>query len=166
MRTKFLNLTLVVLLFSVQSCDKEIINADIEDFCRVKPEGWICEIIQSDFKEYELPKDAATPMAIIKYKSINREFPTFDNQKENPSLIINLYPISQKDELIDFIQTQQMYSWCIPMYYGESNEYFILTSPCFINGGVFTEEAKTSINDLHQALASLLTHTNKDLTGR
>lgn len=165
MKTKFLYLLFIVILFSIQSCDKENINPGIEDFCRAKPEGWVCEIIQSDLKEYNFQENTLTPIAIIKYKSLNREITTSNNQKENPSLIINLYSIAQKDELIDFIQSQAMYSWCIPIYYGESKEYFVVTSPCFINGGSFTEEAKASIEDLHQALAGILTNTNKNLTG-
>ena len=164
MKCNFVIIILVLLSVSFQSCDKESINPDIDDFCKVKPEGWVCEIIQSDFKAADIPKDAGNPVAIIKYKSLNREFTSFDNIKVNPSLILNLYPIAQKDELIEIIQAQQMHSWCIPVYYGESKEYFIVTSPCFINGGSFTDEAKASIIDLHRALSGILTNTNKELT--
>ena len=59
--------------------------------------------------------------------------------------------------LIEFIKSQQLYSWCIPMYYGETKDYFILTSPCFINGGAFTDEANDCISDLHEALISIIT---------
>jgi hypothetical protein len=63
------------------------------------------------------------------------------------------------------IESQQIYSWCIPIYYGETKDYFILTSPCFINGGNFTEQADSSIVDLQNALNTVITKKNYDFIG-
>jgi hypothetical protein len=74
----------------------------------------------------------------------------------NPSLVLDLYPVSKKEELIQFLKSQQIFSWCIPEYFGETEEYFIITSPCFINSGTFTSEADSSIIDLYKALSEII----------
>lgn len=163
MKTKFLNLLFVVVLFSIQSCDKESINPGIDDFCRAKPEGWVCEIIKADVEDYNFQGNTVVPIAIIKYKCVDKEFITWDKKKVSPSLRIQIYPMAKKDELSEYIESQAMFSWCIPIYYGESKEYFVVTSPCFVNGGSFTEEAKASIIDLHESLASILSNVNQEI---
>jgi hypothetical protein len=155
-------LSMVSILFMVMtvSCDdqhQETRISDFNDFCSVAPEGWTCNITTSDFDSEKIPQDAETPIAIIEYWNPNITFTSYLETKVNPSLIIDIYEISRKQELLDFIGSQQLYSWCIPMYYGETREYFILTSPCFINGGSFTDEANSSIDDLHEALKEIIT---------
>jgi hypothetical protein len=150
---------------SLLSCEKEEKNPTLDDFCNIKPYGWECNIIQTDFSRNDIPQNAKEPMAIIKYKNPNREFVRFSDTKVYPSLILNLYSIDQKQELIELIKSQQIYSWCIPIYYGETKDYFILTSPCFINGGNFTEQADSSIVDLQNALNTVITKKNYDFIG-
>lgn len=161
MNYKFLFL-IIFISFSFLSCEKEEINPTLNDFCNIKPFGWDCEIIQNDFETNDIPKNAKEPVAVIKYKNTNREMIHLSGTKLHPSLILDLYPIEQKQELIDLIKSQQFYSWCIPIYYGETKDYFILTSPCFINEGTFTEQANSSINDLQNALNKIITKHNYD----
>ena len=123
----------------------------------VKPKGWECEIIENNFSINDIPKNADIPSAIVKFTNPNREFTGFTDSIVNPSLTIDFYAIHKKQELLNFIKSQQIFSWCIPIYYGETNDYFIITSPCFINGGSFTEEANSSISDLHEAIKSIMT---------
>ena len=149
------------------SCDKAELDPDINDFCTVAPIGWNCEIIQENFNANDIPQNADQPIAIIKYINQDKKFAYFaGNIEVHPSLKLNLYPIAKKDELIAFIKSQQIFSWCIPIYYGETKQYFIITSPCFINGGSFTSDANSSINDLHVALKSIISINNYDLIGQ
>lgn len=135
------------------SCDKNEMNPTIEEFCSSAPDGWEYEIFRENFDRRNIPQNADTPAVIIKFINIDRQFSYFmGNAEVHPSLILNFYSIKQKKELISFIKSQQMYSWCIPLYYGETKDYFIITSPCFINGGSFTDEANSCIQDLHDAL--------------
>lgn len=158
---KFLFL-IIFISFSLLSCEKEEKNPTLNDFCNIKPFGWDCEIIQNDFDKNDIPQNAKEPIAVVKYKNTNRELIHLSGTKLYPSLILDLYPIEQKLELIDLIKSQQLYSWCIPIYYGETKDYFILTSPCFINAGTFTEQADSSINDLQNALNKIITKNNYD----
>lgn len=160
----FITISITALLVS---CKKAESDPDINDFCAVAPIGWECEIIQENFNDNDIPKNADQPIAIIKYINSDKKFAYFGTGVEvHPSLKLNFYPISKKDELIAFIKSQQIFSWCIPIYYGETKEYFIITSPCFINGGSFTSEANSSINDLHTALKSIISVKNYNLIGQ
>ncbi|NJM15974.1 MAG: hypothetical protein HC896_11945 [Bacteroidales bacterium] len=76
---------------------------------------------------------------------------------------MDIYPISIKDELVRFIRSQQMFSWCIPVYFGETKDYFVITSPCFKNSGVFTNEANATIDDLYKALYKFMVKKNYNL---
>ena len=163
MKTKNLIGPLIIIIIHLLSCEEHENDLALEVFCTVKPNGWECEIIQSDFDVNDFPRNAEKPITIIKYKNLTREFTSYNDTKVNPSLILDLYAIKQKDDLTDFIISQQMYSWCIPIYYGETKDYFIMTSPCFINSGSFTEEADSCISDLHKSLESILTKINQDL---
>nr|WP_319499664.1 hypothetical protein [uncultured Draconibacterium sp.] len=143
----------VLLLFA---CEKDVMNTSLEDFCNVKPDGWNCELIESNFNPGDIPQNADTPLAVIKYYNSNREFNGIGQTNVNPSLILNFYPIERKDDLLSFIESQQVYSWCIPIYFGETKDYFVITSPCFKNSGTFTEEANSSIADLYAALDKII----------
>ncbi len=155
MRTVIFPIIVTALLISF-SCDQEEKNSSLEEFCSITPDEWECDLIRSDFNPEDIPQGTEDPVAIIKYINRSREFIRHENTALNPSLVLDLYPIDQKDELIDFIKSQQLYSWCIPTYYGETEDYFIITSPCFINNGTFTEEADSLIQDLHSALESIV----------
>jgi hypothetical protein len=50
------------------------------------------------------------------------------------------------------IKKERLYSWDIPIYFGETEEYFIVTSPLYVNHGVFTEEAKQTIRPIWKVL--------------
>lgn len=156
------SLLFLFILTSLVSCEKEEKNPTFDDFCSIKPNGWDCEIILKDFDKNDIPKNSKDPVAIIKYKNPNREIQLY-GAKANPTLILDLYPIDQKQELIELIKSQQIYSWCVPIYYGETKDYFILTSPCFINGGNFTEQADSTIIDLQNAIKNIITKRNYDL---
>jgi len=149
-------LFIISLLIALISCEKEENKSNLTELCNVRPDGWECEIITDDFNSNDLPRDAGKPLAIIKFKNPEREFLRYHDRIVNPSLILDLYNINQKHELIDFIISQQVFSWCIPLYYGETEDYFIITSPCFVNYGAFTEEANSLIEDLHTSLKSLI----------
>lgn len=153
---------LIIALFS--ACSEDSINTILEDFCNIKPEGWECEIIENNFNENDIPKNTKDPIAIIKYRNMSREFSSF-GQEVYPSLTLDIYPIKDKKELIEFIGSQMIFSWCIPTYYGESRDLFVITSPCFINSGSFTEEADSCINDLHKSLENILDKKDYNFSG-
>lgn len=159
-----LSITLFFTLFV--RCDKNEPNPGLDNFCTVAPAGWDCELIQENFNLNDIPRNAEQPMAILKFINRDKKFTSFASTEVSPSLILNFYPIAEKEELIRFIRSQQIFSWCIPIYYGETKAYFITTSPCFINGGSFSSEANSAITDLQTALKSLITVVNYDFIGQ
>jgi hypothetical protein len=157
MKTNKSLILITFFLIALLSCKKEETNPTLDDFCNVKPKDWDCSIIQKDFDKNEIPKNAPEPVIIIKYQNLKSELSGLSNTKLNPSLILDFYPIKKKQTLIDLIKSQLIYSWCIPIYYGETKDYFIVTSPCFINGGIFTEQADSSLIDLQAAIEKIIT---------
>lgn len=145
-----------VLLLTLFSCEKDIVDTKLEDFCNVKPGGWDCELIQSNFNSNDIPQNVDTPLAIVKYFNASREFEGIGQINVNPSLILNFFPINQKDNLVKLIKSQEIYSSCIPIYFGETKDFFIITSPCFKNSGIFTENANSNIVDLYAALDKII----------
>lgn len=153
----------IILLITLSSCEKEDKNPTLDDFCSVKPKNWDCSIVLKDFDKNEIPQNAPQPIGIIKYQNHNAEITGLSNTMVNPSLILDFYPINQKEALIDLIKSQQVYSWCIPIYYGETKDYFIVTSPCFINEGINTEQAESSLIELQKAINQIIEKKNYDL---
>jgi len=165
MKTIQILLPVIFMLMIISSCEKSEKHATLEDFCNVKPSGWECEIVENNLSLNDIPRNADIPIAIIKFTNPNREFIMFPDSKISPSLTIDFYPINKKQALLNFIKSQQMFSWCIPIYYGETEDYFIITSPCFINNGSFTEEADSCMEDLHEALKGIMTIKDYNLPG-
>ena len=76
---------------------------------------------------------------------------------------LNVYS-EEKKELLDFIiESQQVASECIPIYYGEVKPYYIVTSPCVINNGDFTDDAQIQVMPLHKKFKDELTSFNESL---
>lgn len=156
----------IIILASCDDNNNDARDQTFDEFCSAAPDGWECKITTSNFDIQNIPQNAETPIAIIEYQNPNVEFTKYTDIKVNPSLIIDIYEIGRKKELIDFIKSQQLYSWCIPIYYGETKDYLIITSPCFINGGSFTDEANACINDLHEALKNIITINDYNFHGK
>lgn len=75
------------------------------------------------------------------------------NMPDHPSLQICFYTDTLRDTIEKIIKEEEIFSWCIPIKYMETNRYFIVTSPCYINNGCYTPEAKKLIAPLDSALA-------------
>lgn len=150
-------LLIIFFLFTLLSCEKKEKSPVFDDFCNVKPKYWDCSIVQKDFDKNQIPQNSPEPIVIIKYQNLNCEFLGLSNTKVNPTLILDFYPINQKQALIDLIKSQQLFSWCTPIYFGETKDYIIITSPCFINGGIFTEQADSCLSDLQAAINTIIT---------
>jgi len=144
-------------IFSVFfACEETENQNSLDQFCEAAPTGWECKIIQEDFDLSDIPKSLNDPLAIVKYEYPFEEITTIGESVIAPSLILNLYSIELKDKLIKQVISQQIFSWCIPILYGETEDYIVITSPCFINKGTFTEDANGKIEALHSSLEKLL----------
>jgi len=82
----------------------------------------------------------------------NTKLPPEKTEKINPLLWLYFYDIAKKQEIMEIIVKESIYSWCIPIYFDETKKYIVVTSPCYINSGIFTEEAKSYYSPLEKSL--------------
>ncbi|MCP4583542.1 MAG: hypothetical protein GY839_18185 [candidate division Zixibacteria bacterium] len=70
----------------------------------------------------------------------------------NPSVKLYFYLIASKPDIMEAIKKYAYSSSYPPLYFGETAEYIVVTSPSYINSGVYSEEAIKAIRPLWFAL--------------
>ena len=135
---------------------KEELGDEILNIGEGIPEGWNYTIITQTMGEIEIPQGLWEPVAIVDFANLNKEIGYYpdakNNKKYHPSLQLYFYNISEKQQIIEIIAKEKMHSSCIPIYFGETGKYIIVTSPCYINSGIFTGEAKDYYYSLEKSL--------------
>ncbi len=146
---------------------------EIQNIGEAVPEGWNYTIIQNfigevipssgqgkiitqNSEEMPIPHGLWKPAAIVNFVNLNKEIEYYPgvktDKKYNPSLRLYFYNITQKQEIMEIIDQERIYSWCVPIYFDETKKYIIVTSGCYINSGIFTEEAKNYYSPLEKSL--------------
>lgn len=121
------------ILFKAKTGDNSI-----NSFCELIPAGWSCEILYT-YDSVLLPVDnrkkpVEEPLAIVKYSNDSLAC------VNNSSLFLFVYDIARKDALAEIISTSAHMSWCIPMFFGENENYYVITSPCYLSNTCWTHE--------------------------
>ncbi len=70
----------------------------------------------------------------------------------NPRVRLCFYDIKDQERIKAIIKTEEIYSWDIPVYFAETTDYLVITSPTYINGGNYTAEATALYEPLGAAL--------------
>ncbi len=134
---------------------KEELIDEILNIGEAVPEGWNYTITQNS-EETSIPHGLWKPVAIVNFTNFNEDFGYYPgvktDKKYNPSLLLYFYDIAEKQKIMMIIDQEKIYSWCIPIYFDETKKYIIVTSGCYINSGVFTEEAKNYYFPLEKSL--------------
>lgn len=170
---------ILIIAILISGCIQEVIKPrerlgdEILNIGEAVPEGWNYTITQNfigevipdsgygkiiiqNSEEMEIPHGIGKPVAIVNFTNPNKEFEYYPGVKTgkeyNPSLILYFYHIAEKQEIMEIVDEEKIYSWCIPIYFDETKEYIIVTSPCYINSGIFTEEAKSYYSPLEKSL--------------
>jgi hypothetical protein len=124
---------------------KDEINSRIH---RNLPQGWVFSIIDEIGKKGH-PHGLEEPLFRVDYSNPHVVFedPKANDrtEKTSPELQLFFYDIKDKDRIMKVIASEKIYSWNIPIYFGESDELLIVTSPSYVNHGIFTEKAKKAI---------------------
>ena len=95
------------------------------------PNGWSYTVIAEEGKMGS-PHGLEEPVIRVDFINQNEELENFGTTKKyNPSLRLYFYNIAEKQEIIEIITGESVYSWCIPIYFDETNKYIIVTSPCY-----------------------------------
>jgi hypothetical protein len=134
---------------------KEGLGDEISNIGEAVPKGWNYAITQNS-EEVVIPHGLREPVAIVNFTNLNEEIEYYPDvktgKKHNPSLLLYFYNITEKKEIMETIDKEKIYSWCIPMYFDETKKYIIVTSPSYINNGIFTEEAINYYSPLEKSL--------------
>jgi hypothetical protein len=171
----------LVLIILLGGCVQEVtkkqseekVGDEILNIGEAVPEGWIytvtqdfideaipasgySKVITQNSEEMAIPHGLKKPAAIVNFANPNKEIEynpdVITDKKYNPSLRLYFYNIMEKQEIMEIIDREKIYSWCIPIYFDETKKYIIVTSPCYINSGIFTEEAKNYYSSLEKSL--------------
>ncbi len=129
------------------------------------PAGWNCVVYQAkDVKA--VPHGLGKPVFQVVATNTNLSFVKSEAPlltKQSPVIPLYFYRHSEKADLMQIIEKERMYSWSIPIYFGETDEFLVVTSPAFVNGGVFTPEARHALRPMWKVLRELI--PNKEKTG-
>lgn len=131
------------------------------------PEGWNYTIITQNLEDIKRPHGLWKPAAIVDFTNLNKEIEYYTDMKTdtkyNPSLRLYFYNITEKQEIMEIIDKEKIYSWCIPIYFDETKKYIIITSPCYINSGIFTEKAINYYSPLGKSLENYFDKYNESI---
>ena len=155
MNPKFL-LIIIIGIILISGCIEkkkttEELGDEISNIRKYIPENWNYTIITQNIEEIEKPHGLWKPVAIVNFVNKKIEF-NEANKTYNPSLRLYFYNIINKKKIMNIINQEKIYSWCVPIYFDETKRYIIITSPCYINNGTFTDEAKNYYFPLEKSL--------------
>ncbi len=146
---------------------KEELGDEILNIGESIPEGWNYTIITQNLEKTKRPHGLWKPVATVNFTNFNKEI-GYDpgiktDMKYYPSLRLYFYNITEKHEIKEIIDKEIIYSWCTPIYFYETKRYIIVTSPCYINSGIFTEEATYYYSKLEKSLKEYFDKYNESI---
>ncbi len=117
----------------------------------VLPAGWELQVIDQT-GTMNPPHGLNEPLFRIDFVDHTHQFKDSGERVYNPSLRLYFYDIQEKDAVLNTIEAEKMFSWDVPIYFDETTEYIIVTSPLYINRGHFTDETEALYQPLENAL--------------
>jgi hypothetical protein len=116
------------------------------------PYGWNYTVVTKNLEEIPRPHGLWKPVAIVNFTNPSIYFEVAGDDNRHLSFWFYFYNISEKQEIIGIIVNESIYSWCVPIYFNGTNKYIIVTSLCYINSGVSTEETQRYYTVLEKSL--------------
>jgi len=142
----------------------ERVAADIQNCI---PSGWTCTLISEKGKMGH-PHGLEEPLFRLDFVNTNltfREEMASGSERVHPNLRLHFHDAADRDRILKTIEAEQSYSWAIPILFGETKEYVIVTSPLWQNrfiaaktgnkawvAGSHTDEANKAVAPLLKAL--------------
>ena len=117
---------------------------------RELPKGWECTLVrEAGLKGH--PHGLSEPMFRV---TCHNPRVSFDGKGKAQSPVIPLffYSIVDKSQVMNVVERERLYSWDIPQYFGETEEYVVITSSALVNDGTFTDEARKAIRPMWHVL--------------
>jgi hypothetical protein len=131
----------------------------IEGVYGVLPEGWEMSLMTHE-GHMNPPGGLELPLFRLDFEDIENSFTIPEDStrtKISPNLRLYFYNIEEKKAIMEIIAQQEIYSWDIPKYYDESDQYIAVTSPVYINSGFYDDEVIKYYEPLEKALKSYFT---------
>jgi hypothetical protein len=122
------------------------------------PAGWSYTVYQGN-EVKQVPHGMGKPVFEFIASNTNASFakdPVAGPAVQNPVVPLYFYPQALKPEIMKHIEKEKVYSWAIPIYFGETEDFVVVTSPAFVNGGVFTPEARRALRPAWKVLRELI----------
>jgi hypothetical protein len=152
--TSFITLMLMSSMFATPD---EIFSPELLLIARIRPDmpdGWQYWAVREAGKkghplgleEPVLRLDFATPGQSLTYA------PGFGTEKVSPLIQLYLYRIADKGHVQEMIKRGRSSSSNPPTYFGETEDFIIVTSPPYVNHGIFTEEARRALSPMWKVL--------------
>lgn len=133
----------------------------------ILPKGWECSVISEPGKMGH-PHGLEEPLFRVDFINQQESFQADGLPREkrrlHPSMRLHFHRIQDKQRIMKVIEAERLYSWDIPIYFSETKDYSIVTSPPWINQGWYTDEARKLIAPLEQALKAQATTQPSDAT--
>jgi hypothetical protein len=126
----------------------------IADFCNAIPIGWSCKVYENSFDSLQIVDGTYNPLDNPIAKIVYSNDSILCHNSRPAFLNLDIYDISQKDTLEKIIEKSSMFSWCIPIFFGENERYYVITSPCYFFNGCRND---LNIKPFYQAIKGLFT---------
>lgn len=131
------------------------------------PTGWTCTVHPGG-EVARIPHGLGKPVSQIVVANPDISFPRaqltpVDPKSGSPIIPLYLYPQADKAQVMQVIDKEKDYSWDIPIYFGETGDFVVVTSPAYVNGGCFGPEAKQAVRPAWKVLRELI--PKKEKTG-
>ncbi len=130
------------------------------------PQGWSCVLHQNSDVQ-AAPHGLGKPFFQVVASNTNISFTKIPDAArpttQSPVIPLYFYRLSEKPDIMKVIERERSYSWNIPIYFGETDEFVVVTSPAYVNGGVFTPEARRALRPMWTVLRELI--PKKEKTG-
>jgi len=117
----------------------------------ILPDGWTMNFTNIP-GEIGHPHGLNESLFRIDFVDTAHKFECFAGRESSPSLRLHFYNISEKSLILEIIQAETIYSWDIPIYFDETAQYIVVSSPSYVNGGCYTDEATAFYQPLDTAL--------------
>jgi hypothetical protein len=159
MRTANLGMSFIALslVWTAFATPDDIFSPDLLLISRIRqdmPDGWQCSAVRQDgqkghplgLEEPVLRLDFAAPGQFLAHAA------GFGTAKVSPLIQLYLYKIGERAHVLEMIRRGRVYSSNPPIYFGETLDFIVVTSPSYVNHGIFTDEAKRAIFPMWKAL--------------
>ena len=93
------------------------------------PENWSGQLFKNAHDSIKI-RGVPKPLMIAEFKNPEEPYEMSGN-KYDQQLVLYFYSIEKKNRLDQLVEKSMMYSWCIPATFKETNDYYIITSPCY-----------------------------------